>query len=214
MLLARCHFGVKDRNTNRVVAKVMPRVNQTEMDKFLHEFADPDAEVYTDGAKVYKGIPYEHSFVNHSIRRYVDGKVQTNGIESFWASLKRGYMGTYHHMSVQHIQRYVTEFQGRHNIRNKTAVAKLTSVVVGLICKSLLYRDLTTRPPSRSPRLRRSTWSRSPASGRCIGTGDWIGAVRRSSLIRAARVGLARSSPSGNVRWSERGESPLKPDNH
>lgn len=138
--------GIKDRATNQVVAQAMPRVNQEEMDAFLDTFADPDAEVYTDGATVYKGIDYDHSWVNHSIRQYVEGKVHTNGIESFWATLKRAYKGTYHWMSVQHLERYVAEFAGRHNIRDLTVLAALSAVVVGLIGKRLLYRELTNNP--------------------------------------------------------------------
>ena len=140
--------GVKDRNTNRVQAKVVERVDSQTMDALLQEFAHPDAEVYSDGALVYKGIPFEHSWVNHSIKQYVDGKVHTNGIESLWATLKRAYVGTFHHMSIQHLQRYVTEFQGRHNIRDLTILAGMTSVVIGMIGKRLMYRELTNNPAS------------------------------------------------------------------
>lgn len=129
-------------------------------------FADPDAEVYTDGATVYKGIPYSHESVNHSIRQYVGGQVHTNGIESFWSTIKRAYKGTHHFYSVQHLQRYVTEFQGRHNIRDLTTAAKMANVVVGLIGKSLCYRDLTGATEAAKLRPQRpSTSSRNPRRG-------------------------------------------------
>lgn len=99
----------------------------------------------TDGAKVYKGIRRkgQHRSVNHSIRQYVDGQVHTNGIESFWATVKRAYVGTFHHISIQHLQRYVTEFAGKHNVRDLTVAAALSTLVTQLVGKSLSYRDLT-----------------------------------------------------------------------
>ena len=57
------------------------------------------------------------SFGGFGVREYVHGQAHTNGIESFWAMLKRGYVGTYHQMSVKHLPRYVGEFAGRHNHR-------------------------------------------------------------------------------------------------
>ena len=58
-----------------------------------------------------------HAAVKHSVSQYVDGKVHTNGIESFWSMLKRGHKGTYHKMNNKHLKRYVDEFVGRHNKR-------------------------------------------------------------------------------------------------
>lgn len=58
-----------------------------------------------------------HSTVNHYVGEYVRGDVHINGMESFWASLKRGHYGIYHKMSKEHLHRYVNEFAGRHNIR-------------------------------------------------------------------------------------------------
>ena len=72
-----------------------------------------DAKVYTDQGAGYQGMPFDHETVNHSISEYVRDQAHTNGIESFWSMLKRGYHGTYHHMSAKHLDRYVTEFSGR-----------------------------------------------------------------------------------------------------
>ncbi len=60
-------------------------------------------------------LPYHHQAVKHGVREYVKGQAHTNGIESFWSMLKRGYDGTYHQMSPKHLGRYVGEFAGRHN---------------------------------------------------------------------------------------------------
>ncbi len=68
---------------------------------------------------------YDHKAVNHSVSQYVRGMAHTNGIESFWALLKRGYHGTYHHISAKHLNRYVQKFAGRFNIRE--LIAKLPS---------------------------------------------------------------------------------------
>ena len=72
--------------------------------------------MYTDELRSYKGLPH-HTAVKHGVGEFVDGMAHTNGIESFCAMLKRGYHGTYHHMTVDHLDRYVTEFAGRHNNR-------------------------------------------------------------------------------------------------
>ena len=66
----------------------------------------------------------------------------TNGIESFWALLKRGYHGTFHHMSEKHLGRYVTEFSGRHNDRGCDTIHQMQNVAAGMVGKRLLYRDL------------------------------------------------------------------------
>lgn len=49
----------------------------------------------------------------------------TNGIESFWATLKKGYHGIYHHMSAKYLARYVTEFAGRHIDRPLDTTAQM-----------------------------------------------------------------------------------------
>lgn len=67
----------------------------------------------------------------------------TNGVESFWASLKRGYNGVYHQMSAKHLDRYVAEFSGRHNDRPADTVDQIRRLVRGMDGKRLRYQDLT-----------------------------------------------------------------------
>lgn len=88
------------------------------------------------------GLPYEYESVNHSVGEYVREKAHINGIESFWAMLKRGYDGTYHKMSEKHLGRYVTEFAGRHNVREMDTIEQMKSVVKGFIGKGLPYKKL------------------------------------------------------------------------
>ena len=66
----------------------------------------------------------------------------TNGIESFWAMLKRGHHGTFHKMSVKHLHRYVNKFAGRHNIRDLDTIDQMALIAKGLIEKHLPYRQL------------------------------------------------------------------------
>ena len=113
--------------------------------KVLKGFAmartDQHAMIYTDEAAGYKGLPH-HAAVAHGVGRYVRGQVHTNGIESFWAMLKRGHYGTYHKMSPKHLERYVQEFAGRNNERDMDTPEQMESMVVAMEKKRLRYTDL------------------------------------------------------------------------
>ena len=75
--------------------------------------------ICTDGASGYHGIGgYTRRSVNHSAKEYVNGMASTNGIESVWALLKRGYNGTYHQFSRKRLAHYVNEFVFRLNDGN------------------------------------------------------------------------------------------------
>ena len=86
--------GAKDRATNRVSARSVPATDGKTLQGFVGDHAAPAATVYTDDATAYRGMPFEHEAVNHSAGEYVRGMAHVNGIESFWAMLKRGYHGT------------------------------------------------------------------------------------------------------------------------
>ena len=106
---------------------------------------EAEAKVYTDEHGGYIGLP-NHETIKHSVGQYVAGMAHANGIESFWAALKRGYHGTYHHMSVKHLGRYVGEFEGRHNDRPADTVDQMAHMVRGMEEKRLRYEDLTAGP--------------------------------------------------------------------
>lgn len=120
-------------------------VEKNQAPAMVHENVCPkNSVVMTDAAVVYKslGETFDHHSVNHSIGEYVRGQAHTNGIESFWAALKRGYHGTYHHMSKKHLSRYITEFAGRHNVRDYDTIVQMEMLATGFIGKRLRYNDL------------------------------------------------------------------------
>ena len=135
--------GAKDRETNEVSAAVVTATDKHTLRSFVRDTAAPGATVYTDEHAAYQGMPeYAHESVNHSAGEYVREQAHTNGIESFWALLKRGYQGTYHHMSVKHLPRYVDEFAGRHNVREADTADQMSSIVRGMRGKRLRYEEL------------------------------------------------------------------------
>ena len=93
--------GAKDRDTGQVSAQVVEDTSQASLQPFVVERTEPGAEVFTDEHGAYQGIPgVRHQAVKHSIGEWVDGQAHVNGVESFWSMLKRGYHGTYHHISL------------------------------------------------------------------------------------------------------------------
>ena len=134
--------GAKDRKTNKIKAKVVENTDAKTLQKFVVETAANGATVYTDDAAAYKGMPFEHASVRHSVGEYVSGMAHTNGIESFWSMLKRAHKGVYHKMSAKHLQRYVDEFSGRHGIRERDTLDQMQNVVAGMVGKRLSYREL------------------------------------------------------------------------
>ena len=136
-------IGAKDRATNQVCADVIPGTDAPTLQGFVIEHTEERSAVYTDEHNSYRGVPGRaHAAVKHGIGEYVNGMVHTNGIESFWALLKRGYHGTYHHMSPKHLQRYVDEFSGRHNQRGADTVDQMAKTVFRMNGKRLSYRNL------------------------------------------------------------------------
>ena len=136
--------GMKDRETKQVSASVIDQANEETLQAFIIEHAKKGSMIYTDGAYEYRDMEgYEHEWVNHSRGEYVRGECTTNGIESFWSGIKRGYIGVYHKMSKKHLHLYVNEFVGRQNIRTLDTADQMKAIVEKFEGKRLKYCDLT-----------------------------------------------------------------------
>ena len=136
--------GAKDRATNTIRAKVVEDTDAKTLQGFVGEVAAPGATVYTDDHGAYRGLPFGHESVKHSVGEYVNAMAHTNGIESLWSMLKRAHKGTFHKISAKHLDRYVTEFTGRHNQRPSDTIDQMQAMVKGLEGKGLRYEDLVS----------------------------------------------------------------------
>ena len=135
--------GAKERN-GRVKAQHVPGTDTATLQGFVHDTVEPGSTVYTDEHHAYRNLAgLNHKTVKHSAGEYVRGMAHTNGIESFWATLKRGYVGTYHNFSVKHLSRYVNEFAGRANVRDHGTLTQMMILAAGMVGKRMRWQDLT-----------------------------------------------------------------------
>ena len=134
--------GVLERGTGQVRVKVVDSTSADSLVGFVEANTADGTMVYSDEAAAYKQLP-KHAACSHGVGRYVEGMAHTNGMESFWSMLKRGYHGTFHRMSPKHLHRYVAEFEGRHNDRPLDTMTQMRRMAKGLDRKRLRYKDLT-----------------------------------------------------------------------
>jgi transposase-like protein len=139
-------LGMRERGGD-VKAVVIANTDARTIQDMVISHVEDDSMLCTDTHPSYAGIDgYYHRTVNHSAKQYVDGMAHTNGIESVWAVIKRGYYGIYHHFTVKHMQRYVDEFtfrlssEGNCKVHTMARIGALSDRTVG---KRLTYKDLT-----------------------------------------------------------------------
>ena len=122
-----------------VSAKTLRPVLRAQINRKSYLMTD-DAPVYLPIGEMYAG----HGTVNHSIEEYVRGFFwHTNTVENYFSILKRGITGTYHHVSQQHLKRYLAEFDFRYNERSKLGVEdaeRMSKSIGGIVGKRLTYR--------------------------------------------------------------------------
>lgn len=134
--------GVRDDNDQ---VRAMPVADT--LTGFVQANVAPGASVVTDEASAYRSLSAKGCIphtVNHPAGEYVrDYCIHTNGIESFWALLKRGHYDIYHFMSPKHLRRYVNEFAFRRNTREAGTAGFIEGTIGRMIGKRLTYKELT-----------------------------------------------------------------------
>ncbi len=134
--------GIRARD-GRVTAVPVACVKRSVLHGFIQSNVVLGARVYTDEALVYHGLRgYRHKSVKHRSGEYVRGNIHTNGIESFWALLKRGYVGVFHHFSWKHVRRYLHEFCSRWNMMPLGGAQRLNVILESSVGVRLTYEEL------------------------------------------------------------------------
>lgn len=138
-------FSLVERG-GRVRSHHVPEVSTKTLRPILVAQVDRKSILMTDDAGQYRIVGPEfagHESVNHGIGEYVRGNAHTNTIEGYFSILKRGITGTYHHVSQQHLKRYLAEFDFRYNERVALGVNdkdRAEKMLKGIVGKRLTYR--------------------------------------------------------------------------
>lgn len=138
-------FSLVERG-GKVRSQRVASVSAKTLRPILTEQIDAATSLMTDGAGQYRNMHKDfasHEMVNHEIDEYVRGNAHTNTIEGYFSILKRGIVGTYHHVSPQHLKRYLAEFDYRYNERQSLEVddaLRMEKSVSGIVGKRLTYR--------------------------------------------------------------------------
>ena len=126
-------------------------VNGATIASVLEHHMSLKANLMTDESTIYRGLGWNfasHGKVNHSKKEYVREDIHTNTIEGFFSILKRGLTGVYQHVSEQHLQRYLNEFDFRYTNREKVGVndtMRTELMIKGIEGKRLTYNQSTRR---------------------------------------------------------------------
>ena len=107
-----------------------------------------DSRLVTDGSTMYKGQVIKHESVDHSKFEWARGDVHTNTLEGFFSIFKRGLVGTYQHMDLKHLNRYLAEFDFRFNNRAKLGISDHTRTLTAM--RGISGKRLTYKGPNRA----------------------------------------------------------------
>jgi transposase-like protein len=144
-------MGLLERH-GKVRTHVLPNTQATTLQPHIRREVEAGSNLYTDKYPGYKHLDEEfiHGVINHA-ERYVDGQIHTNGIENFWALLKRGLKGTYISVEPFHLFRYLDEQCFRFNNRTLTDGQRFDVASRAIIGKRLTFAQVTGKDNSRQP---------------------------------------------------------------
>lgn len=136
---------VRSHHVASVTSKTLRPILLEQIDKRTHIMTD-ESSVYPKAVEAFAG----HSTVNHGIEEYVRGGFfHTNTVEGYFSVFKRGIVGTYHHVSPEHLKRYLAEFDFRYNERTALGVTdgdRTLKALRGIEGKRLTYGGSAARP--------------------------------------------------------------------
>ena len=136
--------GVRDEH-GEIRAVVLENTRAATLEKFVREYCKVGATIVTDTHGGYINLNargYNHITINHCAGEYVRDMAHTNGIESFWSLLKRGYICIYHYMSAKRLHRYVKGFSFRHNTSHFGTTDFIGLAIERMDAKRLTYKGL------------------------------------------------------------------------
>ena len=188
-----------------VAARVMRSTNTEDMQVFVCYHFDAGAMLYTDEAVACKRMPeYDHQAVDLAVFEYVRDMAHTDGIESFWVLLKRGYHGTFHRISEKHLHRYVAEFATRHNMRPQDTIDMVGDTMARMVGKRLTCNETHCRLTGETATWHKASFyqRQTPIQDRppkaCSRRARWRARCFRRLLKRGTMRGAAtRSSRPG-----------------
>ncbi|MBZ5504518.1 MAG: IS1595 family transposase [Acidobacteriia bacterium] len=130
----------------RVRAMKIPTSSKTVLVNAIKEHTAPDAKIYTDEYVAYKSVAKirKHATVAHGKEEWVRGDVHTNTVESYWSLFNRALVGSFHQVSVKHLDRYLQESEYRFNARKERGLFDRT---ISRMCNTakMEYKQLTAR---------------------------------------------------------------------
>ncbi len=142
-------FSLVERG-GKVRSRRVPNVTRNTLRPILNEqIAENTRTMSDDGSSRPRHGEANHHSVNHSIGEYVRGDIHTNTIEGYFSIMKRGIAGVYHHVSPQHLKRYLAEFDFRYNERSALKVTdaeRTLKAIKGVVGKRMTYQQPYGRP--------------------------------------------------------------------
>ena len=136
-------MGLLERHGGEVRCQIVEGTTKGILQSKVRQHVEEGSNVFSDAHGAYEGLAdaYIHGVINHA-ERYVDGQIHTNGIENFWALLKRSIRGTYVSVEPFHLFRYLDEQTFRFNTRKGTDADRFVKAAAALTGKRLTYDDL------------------------------------------------------------------------